>query len=170
MDIYEAFKSRYSCRNYADTPIEAEKLERVLTVATLAPTAKNLRDWRFVVVTEAHLRERLKAAANDQAFFTQAGAVIVGCSNDDSVMTCGHPVSLIDVSIAMEHIALAATAEGLATCWIGSFYPEKVRAVLGIPENIEVVELMTIGVPADKQPKRQSEPLKNVVSYEKWNF
>ncbi|MCD4831100.1 MAG: nitroreductase family protein [Anaerohalosphaeraceae bacterium] len=170
MDIYEAIRHRYSCRAYANTPIEKEKLDRILTSAAAAPSAKNLRDWRFVVVTDTKIKEQLKVAANNQSFIAQAPVVIVGCSNSDYVMRCGHGISLIDLSIAMEHIALTATAEGLATCWIGSFYPEKVRAVLGIPETIEVVELMTIGTPTDEEKHKALEPLENVVCYDKWKF
>ncbi len=170
MDIYEAIKHRYSCRAYAESPIEDEKLNRILESAVLAPSAKNLRDWRFIIVTNADTKERLRLAANNQPFITQASAVIVGCSNSDYVMKCGHAISLIDVAIAMEHIALAATAEGLASCWVGSFCPEKVRKVLAIPESVEVVELMTVGVAADEEKHRPPEPLGNVVCYDRWEF
>jgi nitroreductase len=70
----------------------------------------------------------------------------------------------------MEHIALAATAEGLATCWIGSFYPEKLRKVLDIPEEIEIIELMPIGYPEDKETRRPRENVEKIVCYEKWQF
>ena len=85
-------------------------------------------------------------------------------------MQCGQSIGPIDVSIALEHIALQAAQLGLATCWIGSFYPEKVRAILGIPPDIAVIELMAVGYPADepKQPKRQ--PIDEILCYEKWQF
>jgi nitroreductase len=85
-------------------------------------------------------------------------------------MRCGQSIAPIDVAIAMEHIALAATAEGLATCWIGSFYPEKVQKILGIPQKIEVIELMPIGYPAEKETHRPRENIEKIVSYEKWQF
>jgi nitroreductase len=85
-------------------------------------------------------------------------------------MRCGQKISVIDVAIAMEHIALAATAEGLATCWIGSFFPEKVRKVLDIPEKIEIIELMPIGYPADKEIHRPRENIEKIVCYEKWQL
>jgi nitroreductase len=170
MDLYQAIKKRYSCRSYNSKPIEQEKLEKILEAARQAPSAKNLQDWRFVIVTDEQKRKQLAITANKQMFIATAPAIIVGCSNCDQTMRCSQKISSIDVAIAMEHIALAATAEGLATCWIGSFYPEKVRKILDIPEKIEVVELMPIGYPADKETHRPRELIDNIVCYEKWKF
>ena len=170
MDLYQAIKKRYSCRSYNSKPIETEKLERILEAARLAPSAKNLQDWRFIIVTDEQKRKELAIAANEQMFIATAPVVFVGCSNCDYTMRGGQKISSIDVAIAMEHIALAATAEGLATCWIGSFNLEKVRKVLDIPKKIEVIELMPIGYPADKETHRPREPIDNIVCYEKWQF
>ncbi|HIJ67067.1 MAG TPA: nitroreductase [Planctomycetes bacterium] len=170
MDVFEAIKRRYSCRSYEARSIEQDKLARVLEAARLAPSAKNLQDWRFVVVTDAEKRAKLVEAANNQKFVGTAAAIIVACSNSSHVMRCGQAVGPIDVSIALEHISLQAVAEGLGTCWIGSFYPEKVRAVLGIPQDVAVIELMTIGYPADRQKPAKREPIDKIVSYERWQF
>jgi nitroreductase len=170
MDLYEAIKKRYSCRSYASKPIEQEKLDRILEAARLAPSAKNLQDWRFVVVTDEKKRKEVALAANEQMFIATAPAIIIGCSNCDSTMRCGQKIAPIDLAIAMEHIALAATAEGLATCWIGSFYTEKVRKVLDIPEKIEIIEIMPIGYPADKETHRPKENIKKIVCFEGWKF
>ncbi len=61
------------------------------------------------------------------------------------------------MAIALDHLSLAAAAVGLGTCWIGAFDPVKVRKILGIPEDMEVIELMPIGYPADPkaQPKQR---------------
>ncbi len=170
MDIYETIKKRYSCRSYLAKPIEKEKLQRVLEAARQAPSAKNLQDWRFVIVTQEEKRKQTAVAANEQMFIASAPAILVCCSITDYVMRCGQKISSIDVSIAMEHIALAAVAEGLATCWIGSFFPEKVKKVLDIPKDVEIVELMAIGYPADKETHRPREPMDKIVCFEKWNF
>ncbi len=170
MDVLGAIRKRYSCRSYADRPVEREKLECILNAARLAPSAKNLQDWRFVVVTDGQKRRRLAEAANNQMFVAQAPAVIVACSNSDYVMRCGQAVGPIDVAIALEHIALEAAELGLGTCWIGSFYPEKVREVLEIPPEIAVIELMTLGYPADQPREAKRLPLEQIVCYERWQF
>ena len=170
MDLYEAIRKRYSCRSYAAKPIEADKLERTLEAARLAPSAKNLQDWRFVVVTDEQKRKELAAAANEQMFIATAPAIIVGCSNTDHTMRCGQKIGPIDLGIAMEHIALAATAEGLASCWIGSFYPEKVRKILDIPDKAEIIELMPLGYSADTETHKPREAIEKIVCYESWKF
>ncbi len=170
MDLYEAIKKRYSCRNYQQKPIEQEKLDRIIDAARLAPSAKNLQDWRFVIVTDEKIRKEVAMAANEQMFIATAPAIIVGCSNSDYAMRCGLRISSIDVAIAMEHIALSAVAEGLATCWIGSFYPEKLRKVLDIPERVEIIEIMPIGYPADKETHRPREKAEKIACYNKWQL
>ena len=170
MNVTEAIENRYSCRNYEDKPIEPDKLSLIFEAARLAPSAKNLQDWRFVAVTDPAIKHSLAVAANEQMFIAQAPVVIAACSNSDYVMRCGQRIGAIDVSIALEHIALQATELGLATCWIGSFYPEKVRKVLDIPDDIEVVELMSLGYPADKPRAPKREPIENILCYNRWEF
>ena len=170
MTVYEAIRKRYSCRAYQDKPIEQEKLDNLIEAARLAPSAKNTQDWRFVVVTNREIRHKLAQVTNKPESFEKAGIILVGCSNSNDVMRCGQAIAQIDVSIALEHIALQATELGLGTCWIGSFNTDKVREILGIPGDIQIIELMAIGYPADnwKQPKR--EPAEKIVCFEKWQF
>ena len=170
MDVFEAIRKRYSCRAYQGRAIEQEKLDSILEAARLAPSAKNLQDWRFVVVTEKQTKHKVADCTNRPEVFNKAGAIIAACSVSDEVMRCGQAVAPIDVSIALEHIALQATELGLGTCWIGSFETEKVRTILGIPADINIIELMAVGYPADelKQPNR--EPMEKIVCYDKWQF
>jgi nitroreductase len=170
MTVTEAISNRYSCRSYQDRPVEKEKLEKILEAARLAPSAKNLQDWRFVVVTNPDMRRHLAEAANNQMFIANAGVIIAACSNSDHVMRCGQAIGPLDVAIALEHIALAATEQGLATCWIGSFWPEKVGALLDIPKDITIIELMALGYPADTRKTPSREPIENIACYEKWSF
>jgi len=171
MDIFETIKTRYSCRSYQNKPIEPEALQTLMEAARLAPSARNVQDWRFVIVTDPQIRRSLQRAAADQEFVGQAPVVIAACSCTNKRMNlCGQPYASINVSIALEHIALAAVSLGLATCWIGSFKPQSVRRILNIPTHIEIVELMTIGYPADrpKSPTRLS--LNQIACHEKWDF
>jgi nitroreductase len=170
MDVVEAIRTRYSCRHYRDKPLEPNKLGAVLEAARQAPSAKNLQDWRLVVVAGKETKKRLAAAANNQTFLEEAGAIIVACTVSDHVMRCGQTVGPIDVAIALEHIALRATELGLATCWIGSFYADKVKEIVDIPENVTIIELMALGYPADSPKEHRREPLEHIVSFEKWKF
>lgn len=171
MNLMEVVKNRYSCRSYQSKPIEPEKLQTLIEAARLAPSARNMQDWRFVIVTDAPTRQDLQEAAAGQEFVGQAPVIIVACSCTNKRMNlCSQPYSSINVSIALEHIALAATSLGLATCWIGSFKPQSVRSILNIPTHIEIVELMTVGYPADSPKSPNRLPAEQIACYEKWQF
>ncbi len=168
--VLEAIRRRYSCRAYADKPIEQEKLTQIFEAARLAPSAKNLQDWRFVVVSDKEKKQQVANSTNHPEVFGKAGVMIAACSNSDYVMRCGQAVGPIDVAIALGHICLQATELGLATCWIGSFEPNEVRKVLEIPQDIAIIELMALGYPADEAKEPSREAIEKIVCYEKWNF
>ncbi len=170
MDVMEAIRKRRSVRSYLPKEVEEEKLELILEAARLAPSAKNFQEWRFVVVRDKETRHKLMMAANNQPYIAQAPLVIVCCAETDNyVMRCGHLTYPIDVAIAIEHMVLKATEEGLGACWIGSFYEDKVRQVLNIPQPIRVVELLVLGYPgAETESKKNRLPLDEIVMYEKW--
>ena len=170
MTVLEAIRNRYSCRAYQEKPIEQDKLDTIFESARLAPSAMNTQDWRFVVVTDKEIRQQVAGHTNRPDVFRKAGAIIAACSNSDHVMRCGQAIGPIDVAIALEHIALQATELGLATCWIGSFDTGKVRAILNIPADVAIIELMAVGYPADSKKKPQRETIEKIVCYEKWKF
>lgn len=170
MAIIEAIKKRYSCRDYIDKPIEQEKLDEIFEAARLAPSAKNLQDWRFVVVTDKNIKSQIAASTNRPEVFEKAAVIIAACSVSDYVMTCGQAISPIDIAIALEHIALQAAHLDLASCWIGSFKPDVVRKAVSIPQDVNIIELMAVGYPADKQMNPPRELVKNIFNINKWEF
>ena len=145
--IIEEIARRRSIRSYDSRPVAKEILERILEAGRLAPTARNRQDWKLIVVDEPPLRDRLvDAAAPHQPFLKQAPILLAGCAlNPGYVMRCGHPAFLIDLAIVLDHISLQAVREGLGTCWIGSFDEAEARRVLGVPEAVRIVELMSLG-------------------------
>ncbi|ABK15222.1 MAG: nitroreductase family protein [Methanothrix sp.] len=169
MDVIEAIRKRRSIRKYQERPVEEEKLNRILEAGRLAPSAKNLQDWKFVVVRDKERRKRLAEAAKNQWFIAEAPVVIVACGTETKyVMTCGQHTYTIDVSIAVDHMTLEATELGLGTCWIGAFYEDRVKKILDVPENIRVVALLPLGYPAEDPEPRPRKPVEEIVCYERW--
>ncbi len=168
MDLFEAIRGRRSVRCFMDRPVEEEKLSRILEAGRLAPSARNLQDWRFVVVRDPATRKRLADAARNQEFVGQAPVVIAACGTSDMIMTCGQPAYALDVAIAVDHMTLAAVAEGLGTCWIGAFYEESVKEILGIPEQIRVVALLLLGYSAQAARPTPRKKLDEILAYERW--
>ncbi|MCK4271893.1 nitroreductase family protein [bacterium] len=170
MNVFQAIKTRRSVRSYLDKPVEEDKLLRVLEAARLAPSANNYQEWRFVVVRDDVTRQKLMAAARGQGFVGQAPVVIVCCAQTDGhVMTCGQKCYPIDVAIAIDHMTLVAAEEGLGTCWVGSFYADQVKQILGIPESVPIVELLTLGYPAKTPQPTERLSLGEIVKHERWS-
>ncbi len=170
MSLMEIIRQRYSCRSYQEKEIEKDKLDKIFEAARLAPSAKNLQDWRFVVVTEKATKAGVAACTNRPQVFEKAGAIIVACSNMEYVMKCGQSISPIDVSIALEHISLQAAELGLGTCWIGSFETEKVRELLAIPGNVSIIELMALGYPAEQGKQNTRLSIEEILCFNQWKF
>ena len=170
MEVYEAIRARHSVRSYQERPVEPEKLARVLEAARLAPSARNDQEWRFVVVTDQAKRKALATEASTQPFMAGAPVIIAACAQTDGrVMRCGQQAYPIDVAISVDHLTLAAAADGQGTCWIGAFNAGKAREILGIPEEIQVVELLLLGYPREGAvPPKKRLPLATIVHYEAW--
>jgi nitroreductase len=146
MDVFEAIGKRISIRNYESTPVPGEKLEKILEAARLAPSASNLQPRHFIVISDEERKKALSTGMFSK-FLRQAPVVIAACG-DEKKSPKWYP---IDVAIAVENMVLAATGEGLGTCWIGSFDENKVRAVLKIPANLRVVVLLALGYASGKE-------------------
>jgi len=171
MSILDTIKGRFSVRSYEEKPLSDNDLLKVLEAARYAQSAKNLQDWRFIVVRDGKTRNDLAVAAKGQRFVAEAPVVIVCCGiGTEYVMTCGQHSYPIDVAIAMENMALTAHEMGLGTCWLGAFYEDKAKEALGIPkQDIRVVGMLTLGHPAAIAPLKRRKELDEIVMYEKWS-
>jgi len=169
MNVYEAIKKRRSVRAYQDKPVPEDVLNRVLEAARLAPSGNNRQERKFVVITDAETRKNLVQAANNQNFVGQAPVVIAAVgTNPEKMMSCDIPGDPVDVAIALDHMTLAAIEEGLGTCWIGAFSQDEVCKILGIPSPYKVIELLTLGYPADAPREKKRKPLEEIVCYQKF--
>jgi nitroreductase len=170
MDVYEAISRRKSVRSFRDREIPEEVISRLFGAARLAPSASNRQEWRFVAVRDPAARRRLSWAARGQKHVAEAALVLACCAETDGhVMTCGQACYPIDVAIAIDHLTLCATAEGLGTCWIGAFKENEVKEILGIPSQIRVVALLAIGYAEDPSPvEKERLALEAMVKYEQW--
>ena len=170
MDVDEAIRTRKSVRAFLLRDVPDELLRRVLEAARAAPSARNAQEWRFVAVRDSGIRERLALEAARQPFIGMAPVLLACCAETDGrIMRCGQPAYPIDVAIAMDHLSLAAAAEGLGTCWIGSFDEALAKEILGIPSAVRVVQLMPLGYPGDPAAVSKSRlGLDTLLHYERW--
>ena len=169
MNILEVIQTRRSIRKYKEDPIPEDVLLRVLEAVRLAPSGKNLQPWRFILVKDNVLKEKLAVASARQFFLAKAPIVVVACGFPENCYSrMGRYMKSwpVDVSIALEHLILQAQEEGLGTCWIGSFEEKEVKALLRIPENVKVLALTPLGYPDEEPPSRGRKSLEEIISYD----
>lgn len=156
MDFRDVVTTRRSRRKFADDPPSPEVVTRVLKMAQLAPTWANMQGVRYVVVRDPDQVAAL-ADAIGQKWAHNAPMFVVACikPSDSGKNTNGLQYFMVDAAIGMEHLVLAATDEGLGTCWIGWFDEEAVKALLEVPEKTRVVAITPLGTPKGT-PKPQT--------------
>ncbi|MFQ6085527.1 MAG: nitroreductase family protein [Candidatus Bathyarchaeia archaeon] len=172
MEVFEAVRTRKSIRAYEPTQVPKEKLEKILEAARLAPSAGHTQPWHFIVVTDSEKRREIARSGMFARFLDESPVVIVGCGD----RRASPKWYAIDTAIAMQNMVLTATAEGLGTCWIGSFREGLVREMLRIPERFRIVALLAVGYPRKKSSRlrkifhriRRRKKLKAIVSLEEY--
>lgn len=171
MDVFKAIQERHSVRSYIPDSIPTSKLLRILESARLAPSAANIQPWHFIIVSDHQKREALSKSGMFARFLSDSPVVIVGCGNRKASRWY-----IVDTTIAMENMVLAATAEELGTCWVGSFDEEHVRKLLKIPEQFSVIAMRAIGRAREESDLagailhffRRRKPLKEIASIDEF--
>lgn len=149
MEFKEVVKKRYSCKKYSNKQVESEKLTAILEAGRLAPTAKNLQEQHIYVLQSADLLAKI-----DELTPCRYGAptVLVVAFNKNEVFTYPggkRDSGVEDAAIVATHLTLAAKNEGVDSCWLNYFDPDKAAKVLGLPDNEEVLMLLDLGYAAD---------------------
>jgi nitroreductase len=166
MDFMEIVSTRRSIRRYKPDPVPDEDIDFVLEAARLAPSWANTQCWHFIVVTDPQVKQQL-GEAGWLKFAAKAPVIIAACADPAPPGAKGDiPNYLIDTSIAMEHLILAATERGLGTCWIGGFDEAAAKAALKVPDHIRVVACTPLGYPNEAPEARDRKPLPEIASYD----
>nr|MDO8082482.1 nitroreductase family protein [Candidatus Freyarchaeota archaeon] len=173
MDVFEAINKRRSTRRYKSENVSEEQVKKLLEAAIMAPSGGNMQPWDFIIVRDKDQKKALARAALGQMFIATAPVVIVVCANKPRTARRygdrgAELYSLQDTAAATENILLAATAMGLAGCWVGAFDDDAVSSVFGLPTYVRPVAILPIGVPGEfpRAPPRM--PLSDVTHYDKW--
>lgn len=173
MNVFEAIIRRKSIRRFEKKAVDDKLVGVLLFMATQAPSAGNVQDWRFVVVKDEEQKKKLYKAAWEQDCIINAPLVIVVCSDVKSIgLKYGKRgedlYSIQDTAAAVENILLSAYALGLAACWVGAFDEDGVKAVVGLPEHIRPYALLPIGYPAEDPKKPDRIDFDNLTWLNKW--
>ena len=171
MELFEAIRQRYSARAFKTTPLTEQAVTAILEAANNAPSAGNLQAYEIVVVRDAARKRELAKVSWEQFFLADAPVVLVFCANPDRNREKygargAEQYCVQDASIACAYAQLAATAQGLGTCWIGAFEEADVQRILKVPAAWRPVAILPVGVPADAAKSRGRGPLTDLVHSE----
>lgn len=157
MDFLELVKNRYSCRAYNPESVEREKQEYIMECVRFAPSAVNRQPWRFRIVSKEEDKARQQQCYSRDWFKTAPMYVIASILHDEEwVRSDGKHHGDIDIAIAVEHLCLAATEQGLATCWVCNFDALLCKQIFGLPANEEPAVVIPLGYAADEiKPKNR---------------
>ncbi len=170
VDVLEAIGKRRSVRKYTGDPVTDDEVRELLEAAIAAPSAGNAQPWRFIVVRDQELLEKLVQAAHGQRFLAEASVTIVVCADltrarraygdRGATLYC-----LQDTAAAIQNLLLAATARGLGTCWVGAFHEVQASRVLSLPVGLRPVAMVPVGRARDVPQERERRRLSEVVDY-----
>ena len=168
MEFYDVIKKRKSIRRFKPDLVPMDTIKKILDAARMAPTWANMQGVKLLIVNEKEVVEKVGVAIG-QKWAKYSPMFIVAISKATSSGTnSGLKYFMLDVGIVFEHLILAATAEGLGTCWIGHFNEEEVKNILSIPDKYRVVALTPLGYPSMPAKETGKKPLSAMVHLNKY--
>jgi nitroreductase len=180
MDFLELVSSRQSVRAFdPDRIVEKEKLDRIIEIARLAPSACNAQPWSFVLVDEPELKNKVADATSSRVLgmnhFTKQAPVHLLLVEEKVNVSSGiggwikkKDYAQMDLGIVAAHIVLAAQEEGLATCIVGWFDEDKVKDLLHIPSSKRVWLDIVIGYGTQPLRKKSRKPVDKILFHNRY--
>lgn len=178
--LMELFLTRQSDRAYIDKPVPRYLVEKCIEASRIAPSACNAQPWKFIVVDEPLLKNKIADATANRLLplnhFTKQAPVHVVVVREPANLTSNLGAAikdkkypLIDIGIATEHFCLQAAAEGLGTCILGWFNEESVRKLLDVPKNRRIELIITLGYPSGKTREKRRKGIDEISRYNNYN-
>jgi nitroreductase len=170
MDFTKVINSRESIRSFDPTkPVDKAVLERILDAGRIAPSAANRQPWRFLLISSREMLGQVRRSYQ-KPWFQDAPHILVvaGRTGEAWARQDGWNSIETDLTIAMDHMVLAAENEGVATCWVANFDPTILRSALSLSSEDRVYAISPLGYPRPgftKKGQRQRKALADVVKY-----
>lgn len=163
VEVFEAIRTLLAVRSYRDTPVPEAVVRRIVEAGRLTGSGMNRQPWHFIVIRDRDMLRRLGALASSGPYVAQAPLAIV-------VATDKSRFAVSDGSRAIQSMLLAAWADGVGSNWVGFGGLDKVRALLDIPANLDVLAILPFGYPARAvgRGKKQRKPLRDVAHLERY--
>lgn len=169
MEVLKEIADWVSISQFKQESVPQESLDRIISAAQRAPSAKNRQPWRLVAVRKPEVRQKIYNAAYMQEHVGEAPVIIAACTtNIDYKMPNGQLAYPIDIGISLAFMMIQARAEGLGAHAVTTYDEEEIRQLLTVPYQMRVVALLLIGYPQEVPMQPERRPLDQLLSYDHW--
>lgn len=188
MDIFEAIKERRSCRKFNSQPVEEDKLLKVLEASGWAPSVKNVQPWRFVIIKNKDIKQKIKDACEvtkqfiyekskwkwvekySMDYLTEAPVIILVYANPkdtgvDQFLPGRWDGYAQSCCAAIQNMLLAAHALGLGSLWFTIYEKHRISDILKLPAEMDIISMVVLGYPEKPPGTTIRKPLNDVVSF-----
>ncbi len=170
MEFNDVILKRESVRNFDPKKLVApEVLERILEAGRIAPSASNYQPWEFWLISTPEMLAKVKPCYERQ-WLADAPHILVVTGDEDQAWEREDGFNSLqsDLAIAMHQMMLAATNEGVGSCWVTHFQPAMLRQALGLKDSVKVYGISPLGYPREGFISRtviMRKPLHDIVIY-----
>ena len=163
-DILEIIKSRRSIRNYRKEKIKEDEIIKILEAGRWAPSASNNQPWRFIVVNDEQLIKKIGDACKILTInsFVETSPVVVIIYSEKK-----HRWVDLDCGMCAQNMMLEAHSLGIGSCFIGAFREKKIKELVNLPDQFNVVGIISFGY---KESEKEPTPRLNLEDLVKYNF
>ena len=169
MELLSEIEKRKTVINFSDREIEQPVLDRILDAGRLAPSAKNRQPWRFIVIRDKSLKNKIRDVSYGDDRFSQAPVAVAVCTtNIDYKMPNGELSYPIDISFATSFMMLQAEHEDIGSAIITTYQEDKVKNILTVPYSMKVVMILLLGYSGERETHNIRLPKERVVAYNHW--
>lgn len=173
INLFDAMQKRKTTTSFTQQAVEFEKIAQIIQAGMLAPSAGNLQNWQFIVVTEKGLLRELFHHTLEQEVFMTAPIGVIVCADVDLAEKFyglrGKRLYLIqDCAACIENMLLTAEAFDLGACWVGAFDEEKVASMFGIPKNVRAQAIILFGYPESEPERKEKKRIDYLVYFNRY--
>ena len=165
MTCIDQILSRRSIRKFKNKSISEEVLNSILEAGRRAPSATNKQPWHFVIARDQKAKEAFSFGGFNK-FTCDASFVVLGLYKQSEAII--EKLSLMDVTIALQNMVIAAWVQGVGSCWMGAFDERKLKDTLNLPADSRIVGAVAFGIPDENPSQPTKKPINEIVHFDKW--
>lgn len=170
MELKEAIIKRRSIREFDNREISKEDVEQIVLSATLAPSACNNQSWKFIVINDAKIKERIVEEGGASFIKNAPLGIVVAYDNRTDNLEYGDYIQ--SAAGAIQNMLLTATSLGIGSCWV-CHLPTKatMRKILEIPNCFDPIAYIVLGYSTFESKVRLKKYSSNdIISWNIFNF